>query len=65
MHALRHPNQRYTIRAHQASHNVVYQTARTDLLGLKDRGLLLEKKSGRMYYYLPVKDLEERLSQLE
>ena len=64
-HALRHPNQHYTIHAHQVSHNVVYQTARTDLLGLKDRGLFVEKKSGRTYYFLPMKDLEERLSQLE
>ena len=64
-HALRHPQQHYTIRAHQVSHNVVYQTPRTDLLNLKDRGLLEERKSGRTYCFLPVTDLEERLSRCE
>ena len=39
-HALRHPRHRYTIHGHRNSHNVVYQTARTDLLALQKSGLL-------------------------
>ncbi|MCH8962181.1 MAG: Fic family protein [Bacteroidetes bacterium] len=36
-HALRHPHNRYTIESHRSSHNVVDQTARTDLIDLADR----------------------------
>jgi len=64
-HALRHPHQRYTIKSHQMSHNVVYQTARTDLLTLEDRGLLVSRKVGRTWYFTAVPDLEERLARLD
>ncbi|MHC4334468.1 MAG: Fic family protein [Planctomycetota bacterium] len=63
-HALRHPHQRYTIRSHQTSHNVVYQTSRTDLLDLKDRGLLKSAKIGKTWHFTPVSDLEEKLAEL-
>lgn len=63
-HALRHPNQRYTIESHRMSHNVVYQTARTDLLELSDKGLLQAKKIGRAWHFLPPPDLAERLKNL-
>jgi len=63
-HALRHPHQRYTIRSHQISHNVVYQTSRTDLLDLERRGLLKSDKIGKTWYFTPVGDLEEKLSKL-
>jgi len=64
-HALRHPNQRYTFKSHQMSHNVVYQTARTDLLDLESRHLLVSRKVGRTWYFTPAQDLEERLSRLD
>jgi Fic family protein len=64
-HALRHPQQRYTFSSHQMSHNVVYQTARTDLLSLERRGLLKSRKVGRTWYFTPVPDLEDRLSRLD
>ncbi len=63
-HALRHPHQRYTIKSHLTSHNVVYQTARTDLLDLESRGLLKGKKIGKTWYFTPVKNLEEKLAEL-
>ncbi|MDH4239716.1 MAG: Fic family protein [Phycisphaerae bacterium] len=63
-HALRHPHQKYTIRSHQISHNVVYQTSRLDLLNLEKRELLKCNKVGKTWYFTPVSDLEERLAKL-
>ena len=63
--ALRHPRRRYTIKSQQISHNVVYQTARTDLLDLEKRGLLISQKIGKKWYFTPVRDLEQRLAKLE
>jgi Fic family protein len=64
-HALRHPYQQYTIRSHQTSHNVVYQTSRLDLLDLENRGLLTSLKIGKTWYFTPVSDLEEKLAKLD
>jgi Fic family protein len=63
-HALRHPHQRYTFKSHQISHNVVYQTARTDLLDLHDRALLESNKIGKTWYFTPASDLERKLATL-
>jgi Fic family protein len=60
-HALRHPGYRYTVESHQASHGVVYQTARTDLLGLADQGLLTKQKVGRAWNFTPAEDIEASL----
>jgi len=63
-HALRHPYHRYTIQSHRTSHNVVYQTARLDLIDLENRGLLESKKIGRKWYFTPAPKLEKKLSRL-
>jgi Fic family protein len=63
-HALRHPHHLYTIEGHKRSHNVVYQTARTDLLHLKDRGILEARKRGKRWHFTPSMDIETRLQQL-
>ena len=63
-HALRCPHYKYTIKSHQISHNVVYQTSRTDLLDLERRGLLKSDKIGKTWYFTPVSDLEEKLAKL-
>jgi Fic family protein len=63
-HALRHPKHRYRFKSHQISHNVVYQTARTDLLDLEERNLLKSEKIGKTWYFTPVADLEKKLAQL-
>lgn len=60
-HALRHPHERYTIYSHQMSHNVVYETARTDLLHLADRGYLLASKQGRTWMFRSPSDLAQRM----
>lgn len=63
-HALRHLHHKYTIKSHQISHNVVYQTARTDLIDLGNRGLLRSQKIGKTWYFTPVSDLEEKLTKV-
>jgi Fic family protein len=63
-HALRHPRQDYTIEAHRLSHNVVYQTARTDLLDLQERGLMTARKIGRTWHFTPVNQLERAIRAL-
>lgn len=63
-HALRHPDAQYDIRSHQNDHGVVYQTARTDLLNLADRGLLVRRKIGKTWYFSPASDLETALDAL-
>lgn len=60
-HALRHPHHRYTIEGHKRSHNIVYQTARTDLLSLKDHGILEARKVGRTWYFTPAANIEVKL----
>jgi Fic family protein len=60
-HALRHPGARYTIRSHQRSHNVVYETARTDLLDLAEMDLLIQRKRGNSYEFQSPSDLHLRL----
>ena len=64
-HALKHLYQEYTIASHRRSHNVVYQTARTDLLDLKARGVLNQKKRGRQMVFTVPQDIAERLKRLE
>ncbi len=62
-HALRHPGQVYTIESHQNSHAIGYETARADLLDLTERGLLKKRRSGRIYAFQAVPELERRLAE--
>ncbi len=64
-HALRHPDTALTIETHKVSQQVSYQTARTDLLNLRDRELLDGRHVGKRWEFYPPKDLEERLRNLE
>lgn len=43
------------------SHGVVYQTARTDLLGLEERGLLIRSRRGNAFTFTVPIDLSTRL----
>lgn len=60
-HALRHPGQTYTVEYHRSSHDVVYETARSDMMDLVDRKLMGKKKSGKAWVFTPVPDLAGRL----
>jgi Fic family protein len=52
-HALRNPYATYTVKEHSSFHNVVQATARTDLDGLTERGMLVKNKAGRAFrFYL-------------
>ena len=59
-HTMRHPGHQYTIKARQTLHDVVYETARTDLMELQGRGFMLEKR-GRKWVFIAPGDLEGRL----
>lgn len=61
-HALRHPGATYTYVSHATSHRVVHQTARTDLLGLADAGLLLKSRRGNRHVFSTAPDLVEQLA---
>jgi Fic family protein len=63
--ALRHPGSIYRITSHRARHDVTYQTARTDLLGLAAIKLLEQSKSGRAFVFVAPEDLRERLDALK
>jgi Uncharacterized conserved protein len=60
-HALRHQDAIYTIKGHQRANNIVYQTARTDLLGLERLKLLEKKQRGKELVFLPSEFLEKKL----
>jgi Fic family protein len=60
-HAIKHPGFTYTIRSHQSSHGVVYQTARADLLDLKARALLEMRRRGTALIFSPAQDLKTRI----
>ena len=60
-HALRHPGFRYTYQSHALSHNVVRQTARTDLLALLHLGLVDRGTAGRQAVFIAPEDLASRI----
>ena len=58
--AIQHPGAQYTVKSHQTSHGVAYQTARTDLLNLSDDyGVLRKLKEGRTDVFVAPPDLLE------
>ena len=63
-HALKHPYSHYSIESHKDCHNIVYQTARTDLLDLETRGIVEKIKVGRKMMFGVPKDLSARLRKL-
>ena len=60
-HALKHPGQDYTIESHRKSHGVTYQTSRTDLLNLYERGLLTKIKLSKAFIFQPSPNLSKKL----
>jgi Fic family protein len=60
-HALKHPGHKYVIAAHQKAQDIAYQTARTDLMGLAERGILEQRKRGKQLVFVSPNDLAKRL----
>jgi len=60
----KHPDMFYTIESHRKSHNVSYQTARTDLFKLADLGLVTTAKRGRAFVFALAEDFERQLREL-
>jgi Fic family protein len=60
-HAVKHPEHVYAFGGHARSHRVTHETARSDLGGLAERGLLLRTRRGRSYAFTTPSDLAERL----
>ena len=60
----KHPDTFYTIESHRKSHNVSYQTARTDLFKLADLGLATTAKRGRAFVFSLAEDFERQLREL-
>lgn len=61
--AVRHPEGLYSFDSHARSHRVSHETARSDLKQLVDRGLLVQRRRGRMHVFEPAPDIEERLKE--
>lgn len=59
--ALRTPDATFTFRSHQMSHNIAYQSARTDLLELESRGLIMRRKAGRTFNFIPAENIADQL----
>ncbi len=63
--ALRDSSKTFTFRAQARRHNVTYQSARTDLLGLVKLGLFDQTRVGRQFHFRAVPDIADRLQTLE
>lgn len=59
--AIKDPSAQFTVVSHGTSHNVVRETARKDLLQLQERGLLIRRKMGREYAWMPDIDVISKL----
>jgi len=61
-HALKRPQEPFTIESHQRSHQIAYATARADLLELASLELLEERVMGRRKkVFFPIADLARKL----
>ncbi|MDA8362066.1 MAG: Fic family protein [Gammaproteobacteria bacterium] len=60
-HALRHPHAAYHIAGHRQSHNITYETARTDLLELAALNLLRKDRVGRAFVFRAPGDLAQQI----
>ena len=62
--AVRDATATWTFKSHGREHSVTLQTARTDLLGLEELGLLNGNRVGRRFEFVPAPDIAEVLRRL-
>jgi Fic family protein len=61
--AVRDADASYSFDSHAMSHRVSHETARSDLRGLVERGLLVRRRNGRKHLFEPAPDLPTRLKE--
>lgn len=61
--AVRDADASYSLDSHAMSHRVSHETARSDLRGLVERGLLVRRRQGHRHLFEPAPDLPERLKE--
>ena len=59
--ALQRPDESFSAREHRVQNRISYPSARSDLLTLADKGLLVRQKTGREYLYFPSDNLRTLL----
>lgn len=59
--ALQDPDAEFRIGYHRADHNITYATARKDLVGLANAGLLERRSQGRGFVFVPARGLASKL----
>jgi len=59
-HAFKHPAYSYSIEGHRLSHNITYDTARTDLLKLSKLKLLNKEKIGKAFAFIVPADIKTK-----
>lgn len=60
-HVIANPNDILTIKMHQNMNKIAYQTARTDLLELAEKGWLKSIQKGNTFYFFPTDQLWEKI----
>ena len=60
-HLLKHPDTTYTIESHRRSHNITYETARTDLTNLDQQGFIVRSKQRRKLVFRRHPEFENRI----
>jgi len=60
-HALKNPDIGVTVYSHQGAHDVSYATARSDLLTLVNKHLLIMEKTGKTRFFYPAPNLKTLL----
>jgi len=63
--ALKSPEAIFYVESHRGSHNVTYDTARTDLLKLVKMGLLNKIKIGKAFSFTATDNLKQKLETIE
>jgi Fic family protein len=63
-HALANPAGSYTVQSHKAAHRISTETARKDLTGLEELGLLYKRKTGKRFVFVAVPNVGERVEEL-